>query len=186
MLFRSPEFLRCGGRGRQPPPALWKTKRLAPLGLRRRTCSACSRAHKGHVPCVRHSSPRRTANKKRTAKMTVRSTLILASGMAKPTGSGTYVSDLACRNRAGITVTLSRGFSPHSAAGCCFRSPAHRPFFQLSTGSITQKSPNCKEIPGHSNSRLSSGSPSTVGCLRACSVTPGRFGSTTSLRKSGC
>jgi hypothetical protein len=87
--------------------------------------------------------------------MTVRSTLILASGMAKPTGSGTYVSDLACRNRAGITVTLSRGFSPHSAAGCCFRSPAHRPFFQLSTGSITQKSPNCKEIPGHSNPRLS-------------------------------
>ena len=44
-------------------------------------------------------------------------------------------------------MTLSRGFSPHSAAGCCFRSPAHRPFFQLSTGSITQKSPNCKEIP---------------------------------------
>ena len=87
--------------------------------------------------------------------MTVRSTLILASGMAKPTGSGTYVSDLACRNRAGITVTLSRGFSPHSAAGCCFRSPAHRPFFQLSTGSITQKSPNCKEIPGHPDSRLS-------------------------------
>ena len=104
---------------------------------------------------MRHSSPRRTANKKRTAKMTVRSTPILASGMAKPTGSGTYVSDLACRNRAGITVTLSRGFSPHSAAGCCFRSPAHRPFFQLSTGSITQKSPNCKEIPGHSNPRLS-------------------------------
>ena len=52
-------------------------------------------------------------------------------------------------------MTLSRGFSPHSAAGCCFRPPAHRPFFQLSTGSITQKSPNCKEIPGHSNPRLS-------------------------------
>ena len=50
-------------------------------------------------------------------------------------------------------MTLSRGFSPHSAAGCCFRSPAHRPFFQLSIGSITQKSPNCKGIPAHSNSR---------------------------------
>ena len=155
--------MRCGGRGRQPPPALWKTKRLAPLGLRRRTCSACSRAHKGHVPCVRHSSPRRTANKKRTAKMTVRSTLILASGMAKPTGSGTYVSDLACRNRAGITVTLSRGFSPHSAA----RLPKDRRavrYFHFSNGSIAQKSPNCKEIPGHPDSRLSSGSPSTLDC----------------------
>ena len=31
-----------------------------------------------------------------------------------------------------------------------------------------------------------SGSPSIVGCLRACSVTPDRFGSTTSPRKSGC
>ena len=100
---------------------------------------------------MRHSSPRRTANKKRTAKMTVRSTLILASGMAKPTGSGTYVSDLACRNRAGITVTLSRGFSPHSAA----RLPKDRRavrYFHFSNGSIAHKSPNCKEIPVHSNS----------------------------------
>ena len=83
--------------------------------------------------------------------MTVRSTLILASGMAKPTGSGTYVSDLACRNRAGITVTLSRGFSPHSAA----RLPKDRRavrYFHFSNGSIAHKSPNCKEIPVHSNS----------------------------------
>ena len=48
---------------------------------------------------MRHSSPRRTANKKRTAKMTVRSTLILASGMAKPNGPVHNVSDLACRSR---------------------------------------------------------------------------------------
>ena len=140
--------MRCGGRGRQPPPALWKTKRLAPLGLRKRTRSAYSRAHKGRVPCERHFSPRRTANKKRTAKMTVRSTLILASGMAKPVGSGAYVSDLACRNRAGITVTLSRGFSPHSAA----RLPKDRRavrYFHFSNGSIAHKSPNCKGIPAH-------------------------------------
>ena len=37
-----------------------------------------------------------------------------------------------------------------------------------------------------SNSRLPSGSPSTADCLKACSVTPGRFVSTTSPRKSGC
>ena len=177
-----PEFLRCGGRGWQPPPALWKTKRLAPLGLRRRTCSACSRAHKGHVPCVRHSSPRRTANKKRTAKMTVRSTLISASGMAKPNGPVHNVSDLACRSRhhsdplAGLLTPFRRP-SP--------KRPARRPFFQLSTGSIPQKSPNCKEIPGHSNPSPPSGSPSTTGCLRVCSVTPDKFGSITSLRKSG-
>ena len=36
-----------------------------------------------------------------------------------------------------------------------------------------------------SNSRLPSGSPFTADCLKACSVTPGRFVSTTSLRKSG-
>lgn len=137
--------MRCGGRGRQPPPALWKTKRLAPLGLRRRTCSACSRAHKGHVPCVRHSSPRRTANKKRTAKMTVRSTLILASGMAKPNGPVHNVSDLACRSRhhsdplAGLLTPFRRRV--------LWLFPARRPFVQLSIGSITQKSPNCKEIP---------------------------------------
>ena len=86
--------------------------------------------------------------------MTVRSTLISASGMAKLTGSGTYVSDLACRNRAGITVTLSRGFSPHSAA----RLPKDRRavrYFHFSNGSIAHKSPNCKEIPVHSDPRLS-------------------------------
>ena len=141
-----PEFLRCGGRGRQPPPALRKTKRLAPLGLRKRTRSAYSRAHKGHVPCERHFSPRRRRKTKRTAQMTVRSTLILASGMAKPTGSGTYVSDLACRNRAGITVTLSRGLSPHSVA----RLPKDRRAvrcFHLSNGSIAHKNPDCKGLP---------------------------------------
>ena len=37
-----------------------------------------------------------------------------------------------------------------------------------------------------SNSHLPSGSPSTADCLKACSVTPDRFGSTTSPRKSGC
>lgn len=37
-----------------------------------------------------------------------------------------------------------------------------------------------------SNSHLPSGSPSIADCLKACSVTPGRFGSTTSPRKSGC
>lgn len=36
-----------------------------------------------------------------------------------------------------------------------------------------------------SNSRLPSGSPSTAGCLKACSVTRDRFDSTTSPRKSG-
>lgn len=38
----------------------------------------------------------------------------------------------------------------------------------------------------HSNSRPPSGSPSTADCLKACSVTPDWFGSTTSQRKSGC
>ena len=175
--------MRCGGRGRQPPPALWKTKRLAPLGLRRRTCSACSRAHKGHVPCVRHSSPRRTANKKRTAKMTVRSTLILASGMAKPNGPVHNVSDLACRSRH-HSDPLAGLLTPFRCR-VLLSLPGAPSVFQLSIGSITQKSPNCKEIPGHPDSRLSSGSPSTTGCLRVCSVTPDRFGSTTSLRKSG-
>lgn len=36
------------------------------------------------------------------------------------------------------------------------------------------------------NSPPPSGSPSTAGCLRACSVTPDKFGSITSPRKSGC
>ncbi len=48
-------------------------------------------------------------------------------------------------------MTLSRGFSPHSAA----RLPKDRRavrYFHFSNGSIAQKSPNCKEIPVHSNS----------------------------------
>lgn len=58
------------------------------------------------------------------------------------------VSDLACRNRAGITVTFSRGFSPHSAA----RLPKDRRavrYFHLSNGSIAYEKPNCKGIPAH-------------------------------------
>ena len=61
--------------------------------------------------------------------------LTSASGMAKPTGTAHSVSDLAPRaafpRRPGITVTFSRGLSPHSAAGFCFRSPAHRPCIQF-------------------------------------------------------
>ena len=60
-------------------------------------------------------------------------------------------------------MTFSRGLSPHSAA----RLPKDRRavrYFHFSNGSIAHKSPNCKEIPGHSNSRLSSGSPSTLDC----------------------
>ena len=48
-------------------------------------------------------------------------------------------------------MTLSRGFSPHSAA----RLPKDRRavrYFHFSNGSIAHKSPNCKEIPVHSNS----------------------------------
>jgi len=85
--------------------------------------------------------------------MTVRSTLILASGMAKPNGPVHNVSDLACRSRhhsdplAGLLTPFRRRV--------LWLFPARRPFFQLSIGSITQKSPNCKEIPGHSDPRLS-------------------------------
>ena len=51
-------------------------------------------------------------------------------------------------------MTLSRGFSPHSAA----RLPKDRRavrYFHFSNGSIAHKSPNCKEIPVHSDPRLS-------------------------------
>lgn len=37
-----------------------------------------------------------------------------------------------------------------------------------------------------SNSRLPSGSPSTADCLKACSVTPDKFGSITLPKKNGC
>ena len=80
-------------------------------------------------------------------KMTVRCTLISASGMAKPNGPVHNVSDLACRSRhhsdplAGLLTPFRRRV--------LWLFPARRPFFQLSIGSITQKSPNCKGIPAH-------------------------------------
>ncbi len=85
--------------------------------------------------------------------MTVRSTLISASGMAKPNGPVHNVSDLACRSRH-HSDPLAGLLTPFRCR-VLWLFPARRPFFQLSIGSITQKSPNCKEIPGHFNPRLS-------------------------------
>ena len=45
---RGPFFLRCGGRGRQPPPALWKTQRHTSFGLQNRPpCCAYKHSIKG-------------------------------------------------------------------------------------------------------------------------------------------
>lgn len=85
--------------------------------------------------------------------MTVRSTLISASGMAKPNGPVHNVSDLACRSRH-HSDPLAGLLTPFRCR-VLLSLPGAPSVFQLSIGSITQKSPNCKEIPGHPNPRLS-------------------------------
>ena len=123
-----PHILRCGGRGRQTPPTcLWKAAALRRVRLREE-----KKAHS-------HTQPR--AKEKRTAKagraqITLRAS---ASGMAK--AQEQRIAYLTYPVRAGITVTFSRGLSPHSAASPA--RPARRPVIQFSS-IVRHVAANCK------------------------------------------
>ena len=91
--------------------------------------------------------PRKRRKTKRTAKndRAQHSHLGFGNGKTCRLRRITYLTYPAAY-RAGITVTFSRGFSPHSAA----RLPKDRRavrHFHLSNGSIAHKSRNCKGIP---------------------------------------
>lgn len=93
------------------------------------------------------SPPRKRRKTKRTAKndRAQHSHLGFGNGKTCRLRRITYLTYPAAY-RAGITVTFSRGFSPHSAA----RLPKDRRAvrcFHLSIGSIAHKNPNCKGLP---------------------------------------
>ena len=96
-----------------------------PAHLSMESCGSAPRSAAGRKKAHSHTQPR--AKEKRTAKagraqITLRAS---ASGMAK--AQEQRIAYLTYPVRAGITVTFSRGLSPHSAAGCCVCTPAHRP-----------------------------------------------------------
>ena len=99
----------------------------------------------GSLPPV--APPRKRRKTKRTAKndRAQHSHLGFGNGKTCRLRRITYLTYPAAY-RAGITVTFSRGFSPHSAA----RLPKDRRavrYFHLSIGSIAHKNPNCKSLP---------------------------------------
>lgn len=91
--------------------------------------------------------PRKRRKTKRTAKndRAQHSHLGFGNGKTCRLRRITYLTYPAAY-RAGITVTFSRGFSPHSAARLSKDRRAVR-CFHLSNGSIAHKNPNCKGIP---------------------------------------
>ena len=74
------------------------------------------------------SLPGAAAKQNARPKMTVRSTLISASGMAKPTGTAHNVSDLACRSRHHSDL-LAGPLTPFRRPSP--KRPARRPLFSL-------------------------------------------------------
>ena len=88
-----------------------------PAHLSMESCGSAPRSAAGRKKAHSHTQPR--AKEKRTAKagraqITLRAS---ASGMAK--AQEQRIAYLTYPVRAGITVTFSRGLSPHSAAGGC-------------------------------------------------------------------
>ncbi len=106
-----------------------RTGSANPVRLSMESCGSAPRSAAGRKKAHSHTQP--CAKEKRTAKagraqITLRAS---ASGMAK--AQEQRIAYLTYPVRAGITVTFSRGLSPHSATGGCFRTPAHRPCIQF-------------------------------------------------------
>ena len=132
--------MRFGGRGRQPSPAAMEKQRPVPL-------PACSSTSVGFFASQRNGSPWGSTRKKyarpdpavrkkmRTAKMTAhrRFSSWLREWQNQTTRCIAYLTHPVC---AGITVTFSRGISPHSAADPP-KEPAHRSYINCQVEYIT-------------------------------------------------
>lgn len=132
--------MRFGGRGRQPSPAAMEKQRPVPL-------PACSSTSVGFFASQRNGSPWGSTRKKyarpdpavrkkmRTAKMTAhrRFSSWLREWQNQTTRCIAYLTHPVC---AGITVTFSRGISPHSAADPP-KEPAHRSYINYQVEYIT-------------------------------------------------
>ena len=110
-----------------------------PAHLSMESCGSAPRSAAGRKKAHSHTQPR--AKEKRTAKagraqITLRAS---ASGMAK--AQEQRIAYLTYPVRAGITVTFSRGLSPHSAASPA--RPARRPVIQFSS-IVRHVAANCK------------------------------------------
>ena len=116
-----------------------RTGSANPVRLSMESCGSAPRSAAGRKKAHSHTQP--CAKEKRTAKagraqITLRAS---ASGMAK--AQEQRIAYLTYPVRAGITVTFSRGLSPHSAASPA--RPARRPVIQFSL-ILRHVAANCK------------------------------------------
>ena len=119
-------WMRCGERGRQTPLAfLWKAAALRRVRLWEE----------------KSARPNPRAKEKRTTQADRAQTTLhaSASGMAKTQEQ--RIAYLTYPVRAGITVTFSRGISPHSAAS--LTKPAHCPVIHLYIPIVQHAAQNC-------------------------------------------